>query len=262
VASGPARSGSRLAGKAVLVTGAGRGIGRALELGLAGEGALVHVNDLEELAETAAALPEAQRGLELAYDVSDPGQIRDMFARLDRLDVLVNCAGITGWIDLAAPSEETWDRVLDTNVKGTFFCSTEAARLMRNGGGSIVNVSSVVAVRGLRNLAAYAASKGGIDALTIQLACELAPHGIRVNAIAPGATNVERNVADDPRYAEVWAPLIPLGRIAEPEQMVGPVVFFASEESSHVTGQVLYVDGGWTVAGSFPDSYIDSAARR
>ena len=151
-------------------------------------------------------------------------------------------------MNLADPSEEIWDRVIDTNLKGTFFCSVEAARLMRaGGGGSIVNVSSVVAARGLRNLAAYAASKGGINALTIQLAVELAPDQIRVNAFAPGATNVQRNLDDDPSYRETWAPLIPLGRIAEPEDMVGPTVFLASEESSHVTGQLFYVDGGWTV---------------
>jgi NAD(P)-dependent dehydrogenase (short-subunit alcohol dehydrogenase family) len=253
----------RLAGKIVLVTGAARGIGRALALGLAAEGAIVHVNDIDGPEAVTADLPEGRRGLPLAYDVSDTRQIRELFARLDRLDVLVNCAGITGWLDLADPSEETWDRVLDTNLKGTFFCSTEAARLMRPaGGGSIVNVSSVVAVRGLRNLSAYAASKGGINSLTIQLACELAPDLIRVNAIAPGATNVERNLADDPHYAELWAPLIPLGRIAEPTEMVGPAVFFASDESSHVTGQVLYVDGGWTAAGAFPASYVDTAAGR
>jgi NAD(P)-dependent dehydrogenase (short-subunit alcohol dehydrogenase family) len=252
----------RLAGKAALVTGAARGIGRVLALGLAAEGALVHVNDLDGPEAVAAELPAERRGLPLACDVSNTGQVREMFARLDRLDVLVNCAGITGWLDVAEPSEETWDRVIDTNLKGTFFCSTEAARLMRTaGGGSIVNVSSVVAARGLRNLSAYGASKGGINALTIQLACELAPE-IRVNAVAPGATNVERNVTDDPRYAEVWAPLIPLGRVAEPEEMVGPVVFFASDDSSHVTGQLLYVDGGWTAAGAFPASYIDSALGR
>jgi NAD(P)-dependent dehydrogenase (short-subunit alcohol dehydrogenase family) len=186
-----------------------------------------------------------------------------MFARLDRLDVLVNCAGVTGWIDLADPSESTWDRVIDTNLKGTFFCSTEAARLMRaGGGGSIVNVSTVVAARALRHLAAYAASKGGINALTIQLAAELAADGIRVNAFAPGATNVERNLVDDPRYVEHWAPLIPLGRIAEPEDMIGPCVFLASEQSAYVTGQIIYVDGGWTVVGSFPETYVDNAPTR
>ena len=161
----------QLAGKVALVTGASRGIGRALALGFAAEGALVHVNDLDAPDGTLAALPEERRGLALPYDVSDVGAIRELFGRLDRLDVLVNCAGITGWIDLGDPSEATWDQVIDTNLKGTFFCSTEAARLMRaGGGGSIVNVSTVVAARALRNLAAYAASKGGINALTIQLA--------------------------------------------------------------------------------------------
>jgi NAD(P)-dependent dehydrogenase (short-subunit alcohol dehydrogenase family) len=253
----------RLDGKAALVTGAASGIGRVLALGLAAEGALVHVNDLEDPAAVHAELPAERRGLSLPCDVSDVADIREMFARLDRLDVLVNCAGIAGWTNVLEPSEETWDRVIDTNLKGTFFCSVEAAQLMRSsGGGSIVNVSTVVAVRGMRNLAPYAASKGGINALTIQLAVELAPDGIRVNAFAPGATNVERNLTDDPQYAEKWAPLIPLGRIAEPEDMVGPTVFFASDESAHVTGQVLYVDGGWTTAGNFPGSYVDAAAGR
>ena len=143
-----------------------RGIGRALALGLAAEGALVHVNDLEEPAEVHAELPAGSRGLSLPCDVSDVARLREMFSQLDRLDVLINCAGIAGWMDVLDPSEETWDRVIDTNLKGTFFCSVEAARLMRSsGGGSIVNVSTVVAVRGMRNLTAYAASKGGINAL-------------------------------------------------------------------------------------------------
>ena len=242
----------RLAGKVALVTGAGRGIGQAIALGLAAEGAVVHVNDLEDPDATLAAMPAARRGLGLRHDVSDTGAIREMFGRLERLDVLVNAAGVTGWIDLADPNEETWDRVVDTNLKGTFFCSTEAAKLMRAGGGSIVNVSTVVAARAIDNSAAYGASKGGINSLTIQLSAELAGDGIRVNAIAPGATNVARNLAEDPLYLEHWAPLIPLGRAAEPADMVGPAVFFASDDSAYVTGQVLYVDGGWTVAGAFP----------
>ena len=124
-----------------------------------------------------AELPAERRGLSLACDVSDVAGLREMFSRLDRLDVLVNCAGIAGWTNVLEPSEETWDRVVDTNLKGMFFCSVEAARLMRSsGGGSIVNVSTVVAARGLRNLTPYAASKGGINALTIQLAARTLRH--------------------------------------------------------------------------------------
>ena len=239
----------RLAGKTALVTGGSRGIGRAIVEGFRAEGATVHVNHFDE------------SGDGLRYDVSDVAQVRELFSRLERLDVLVNCAGITGWTDLLEADEPTWDAVLDTNLKGTFFCSVEAAKLMRAaGGGSIVNVSSVVAERGMRYLSAYAASKGGINALTRQLAVELAPHGIRVNTFAPGATNVERNLADDPTYLSTWAPLIPLGRVAEPEEMVGPAVFLASDESSFVTGQHFCVDGGWTIVGKFPDAYVDAAA--
>ena len=243
----------RLEGKAALVTGAARGIGKALAQGLAAEAALVHVADLDEA--------EPSGGLALRCDVSQPKHVREMFAQLDRLDVLVNCAGITGWVDVDDPDEDTWDKVVDTNVKGTFFCSVEAAKLMPRGG-SIVNVSSVVGARGMKNLSAYGASKGGIDSLTRHLAVELAPRGIRVNAFAPGATNVERNLADDPRYLEIWGPLIPLGRVGEPEEMVGPCVFLASDEASYVTGQLFYVDGGWTAVGSYPESYVDAAQRR
>lgn len=250
---------ARLAGKVALVTGAATGIGRALAAGLAAEGATVHANDLEPPESTLGELPASRRGLALGYDISSTAQIGEMFGRLDRLDVLVNCAGVTGWMDIEAPDEATWDRVLATNLKGTFFCSTAAIPLLVVRGGSIVNISSVVAIRGLTGLSAYAASKGGIDSLTVQLACELAPRGIRVNGIAPGATNVERNLRDDPNYANAWSPLIPLGRIAEPEELIGPAVFLASDDSAQVTGQTLYVDGGWTAVGAFPKSYVQSA---
>ena len=255
-------SAARLEGKVALVTGAAAGIGRALAVGFAGEGALVHLIDLDDPTDVLAELPAGGCGLALRCDVSDPAQIRTAFSGLDRLDVLVNCAGVTGWMDAVDPSEETWDRVIDTNLKGTFFCSIEAARLMRGaGGGSIVNVSSVLAARGMPNSAAYAASKGGINALTVQLAIELAPERIRVNAFAPGATNVERNLTDDPTYLETWAAAIPLGRVAQPSEMVGPAVFLASGDSAHVTGQVFYVDGGWTATARVPESYVVQTRR-
>ncbi len=212
---------SRLAGKVALVTGGSSGIGRAIALGFAREGALVHVNHLDDATDVLAQLPDG--ALDLRYDVSDRARVAEMFARLDRLDVLVNCAGITGWTPFVETDVEAFDRIVGTNLRGTFFCSLEAARLMRAGGrgGSIVNVSSVVAARGMRNLSVYGASKGGIDALTTQLAAELAPDGIRVNAFAPGATNVERNLADDPSYLTSWAPLIPLGRVVSRRRWSG-----------------------------------------
>ena len=251
----------RLAGKVALVTGGSSGIGRALALGFAAEGALVHVCHLDDASEVLEQLPAG--ALDLRFDVGDREQVAELFSRLERLDVLVNCAGITGWTPFDETSEESFARVVDVNLKGTFFCSLEAARLMRHaGGGSIVNVSSVVGSRALRNLSVYGASKGGIEAVTRHLAVELAPDGIRVNAFAPGSTEVERNLADDPDYVTRWAPLIPLGRVATPEEMVGPAVFLASDESSYVTGQCFFVDGGWTLISPVPEGYVERASDR
>jgi NAD(P)-dependent dehydrogenase (short-subunit alcohol dehydrogenase family) len=252
---------TRLAGKVALVTGGSRGIGRAIALGLAAEGALVHVCHADDASEVVALLPEG--ALDLRADVGDRRQVAQAFSRLNRLDVLVNCAGITGWTPFADTTEEAFDHVIDVNLKGTFFCSLEAAALMRSsGGGAIVNVSSVVGSRPLRTLSVYGVSKAGIEALTRHLAVELAPDGIRVNAFAPGSTEVERNLADDPEYVSRWAPLVPLGRVGTPEEMVGPAVFLASDESSYVTGQCFFVDGGWTLVSPVPEGYVDRASSR
>ncbi len=250
---------SRLAGRVALVTGGSRGIGRAIALGFAAEGALVHVNHVDDASEVLARL--GGESLELRYDVADRAQVAELFARLERLDVLVNCAGITGFTPFADTTEDEFERVIDVNLKGTYFCSQEAARLLP-AGGAIVNVSSVVGSRAIRNMAVYGASKAGIEALTRHLAVELAPRGIRVNAFAPGSTNTERNLADDPEYATAWGPHIPLGRIGEPEEMVGPAVFLASDESSFVTGQCFSVDGGWTLVSPYPQDYVDAASGR
>jgi glucose 1-dehydrogenase len=261
----------RLEDKIILVTGASKGIGRALAVGMAAEGAHVIVNyhtDKEGAKSVAKEIRALGReALEVQADIAKPGHIKRMFhgiqRKFERLDVLVNNAGITGWTALFNTTEKQWDRVLDTNLKGTFFCSLEAARWMKEtGGGAIVNVSTNCAELGVKNLAAYGASKAGLHGLTKQLAIELAPFRIRVNTFAPGPTQVERNLKDDPNYDHSWGSMVPMNRTARAEEMVGPAVFLASAESSYMTGQIFFVDGGWTVQGKIPLANMDQALKR
>ncbi|MEK7676648.1 MAG: 3-oxoacyl-ACP reductase family protein [Verrucomicrobiota bacterium] len=258
----------RLKNKTILVTGASKGIGKALALGMAREGADLIVNYNSDGQGALGVVEEIRAMGRLAMavqaDIGRVGQIQKMFefARREhnRLDVLVNNAGITDWTSLFEVTEEKWDWVIDTNLKGTFFCSLEAAKWMREtGGGAVVNVSTNCAALGVKNLVAYATSKAGIHGLTKQLAVELAPYKIRVNTFAPGPTQVDRNLRDDPDYDRNWGSMVPMNRTALPEEMVGPAVFLASEESSYMTGQVFYVDGGWTAQGKIPIDNMDQA---
>lgn len=255
-----------LESKTALVTGASKGIGRALAIGLAQAGAnlLVHYNtDRDGASETASRIQETGCEARLYQaDLANVNEIRSMFDQVDSLDVLVNNAAVTGWTSIFEVTEQSWDQVIDTNLKGTFFCSLEAARMMRKTGGSIINISTNCAALGVKNLIAYATSKGGIHALTKQLAVELAPFGIRVNTFAPGPTLVDRNLRDDPDYDQTWGKMVPLGRAAKPEEMVGAALFLASDASSYMTGQVFYVDGGWTVAGKIPTEYMDQSLKK
>jgi NAD(P)-dependent dehydrogenase (short-subunit alcohol dehydrogenase family) len=261
----------RLRDSVVVVTGASKGIGRALALGAAREGARVLLAYRSDSEGAHAAVDEIRAGggeaIAVRADISQVAEIEALFqtalAEFGGVDVLVNNAAIPGWANVFDTTEAQWDAVMATNLKGTFFCSLEAAKLMRGRGrGSIVNVSSNVAALGVRNLVAYATSKGGIHALTKQLAVELAPYGIRVNTFAPGPTVVDRNLADDPDYESTWAEVVPLRRTASPEEMVGAAVFLASDESSYMTGQLFYVDGGWSVYGRVPEAHLDSTAAR
>jgi NAD(P)-dependent dehydrogenase (short-subunit alcohol dehydrogenase family) len=255
----------------VLVTGASKGIGRALAIGCAAEGADVVVaygGDAAGARQTADAVRAYGRQAHVAaVDLARVSAIRklvdDACDRLGRVDVLVNNAAVTGWSPALEVTEELWDSVVDTNLKGAFFCALESARRMREtGGGAIVNISSNIAALGVVNLSVYAASKGGIHALTRQLAVELAPYRIRVNTLAPGPTLVDRNLADEPGYDRVWGDVVPLGRAATPEEMVGPTVFLASSESEFVTGQLLYADGGWSIAGRIPPGHLERVTER
>jgi NAD(P)-dependent dehydrogenase (short-subunit alcohol dehydrogenase family) len=243
-----------LAGKVAIVTGAGQGIGRALARGLAAAGAAVVAADA--LAENAAATArqiEADGGdaLGLGVDVSRAAQVKAMvdaaLSEMHRVDIMINNAGIFPRATVLELDEETWDAVLDVNLKGTWLCTQAAARVMveQDEGGRIINVSSQSAFRSALRGAHYAASKAGIVAFTRNAALELAPHKITVNALAPGLTDTAQ-----PRYGMTEdeiaqaGPQIPLGRIAQPEDMLPTVLFLCGLGGAYITGQTHHVNGG------------------
>lgn len=251
-----------LTGRKALVTGAARGIGATLAVGLAQAGADVAVCDLasdeswEGLAETVWKIRnEGQVGIAVDLDVQEVEEIRPTIRQLEQdlggLDILVNNAGIRRRAPALEVTEEDWDAVMDTNLKGAFFCAQAAARLMiPQGYGRIINVASQMALVGSVNRAAYCASKGGLLNLTRVLALEWAQHGITVNAIGPGPTLTPGVLEAETRDAdEVEAELLvkmPLGRRMDPEELVGATIYLASESAGATTGQMLVVDGGWT----------------
>jgi NAD(P)-dependent dehydrogenase (short-subunit alcohol dehydrogenase family) len=247
----------RLEGKVAVVTGAGSGNGRAIALGYAREGARVLAGDLNEdtARETAALARDKDRAVEACrVDVSDGPSVQAMLARAEerfgRLDILVSNAGIIHRTEFLDLTEETFDRVIAVNLRGTFLCGLYGARRMAaSGGGVIINIASVNAEVAASNTAAYCASKGGVQMLTRSMAVSLAPHHIRVNAIGPGTirTNINRDRLDRPGAVEAEAKRIPLGRVGDPEDLVGAAVFLASDDSAYVTGQTLFVDGGFLI---------------
>jgi len=245
----------RCDGKVVLVTGAQRGIGRAVALRFAQEGADVALNFLDdEAAATSAAAEIAALGRRchaIQADVAKPEEARRLVAAAKRelgpIDVLVNNAGIFPRAPFLELTETLWDAVLDTNLRGTFVCSQEVARRMVSARrpGSIINLSSGAPYRGGLRATAYMASKLGIVGLTRGMARELAPHGIRVNAVAPGVTNtaMPRLGNTDEELAEL-ARRNPTGRLAEPEDIADVIVFLATDDARHIVGQLIHVNGG------------------
>jgi len=246
-----------LAGRKALVTGAGRGIGRAVALGLARAGA-----DVGLLARTQAELDSAagqirdlgRRAASLAVDLTKTGDIQpavdQVAAGLGGLDILVNNAGINIPQEAVEVTEEAWDRILDINLKAAFFTAQAAGRLMiRQGrGGRIINITSQTGSVGLIKRAAYCASKAGLNLVTKVLALEWAPHNILVNAVAPTfiETELSRGFLSDPVFKEYALAKNLLKRFGTTEDVAGAVIYLASPAAGLVTGHVLMVDAGWT----------------
>lgn len=245
-----------LTGKVALVTGASKGIGRELAVALGDAGAAVVANyhTDREGAEAAVEAVWSRGGSALAVpgDISSVGDCRELVAttvrEFGRIDIACCHAGITSWGPFLEYTEEAFDAVVGTNLKGAYFTAQAAAREMvrQGGGGRILVTSSVTGLQAVRYLSAYGMTKGGLQMLVRNLVLELSPHNITVNAVAPGAITNERNLEDDPEYETKWAGVVPLRRAGQPADVVGAALFLVSDEAAWITGQTLVVDGGWT----------------
>lgn len=246
-------------GRRVWVTGASRGLGRAIALGFAESGARVALTARTEATLSAVATEARSLGVEalvLPASVADARAVRAAAAEIDRawggVDILVNGAGVSPVFKKAEHVEDDeWQHVVDVNLTGSFLCAREAGKLMLSGdGGVIVNVSSIHGRVGGERLVAYSASKGAVDALTRALASEWSARGVRVNTLSPGYFETDMTLAL--RRHEKWRPRLlgrtPMGRFGQPQELVSAALFLASEASGFMTGSSLVVDGGWTAA--------------
>lgn len=240
--------------KTAVVTGAGRGIGRGIALALAKEKCNVVVSDLD-LKNCQTVVAELQKlgvkAMAIKCDVSKKSSVADLFKKaaktFGKIDILVNNAGIFPFVPFEKMTEADWDKVIDVNLKSIFLCSQAAVKVMPVGG-KIVNVSSIASLVGFEGLVHYCASKGGINGLIRALALELASKKITVNAVAPGAIETPgASKASTPDSVKQTIAMIPLSRMGKPEDIANAVVFLASDMASYITGQVIVVDGGWTL---------------
>jgi 3-oxoacyl-[acyl-carrier protein] reductase len=245
--------------KKALVTGSSRGIGKGIALAFAKQGADVAVNYHSSEQKALKVVEEIKSmgvsSFAVGADVSKQEEVKTMVEKVvsefGGIDILVNNAGIVVFKPFSDMEEADWDQVLDTNLKGQFFCIKAVAPYMeKQGKGRIINLASIASGGvgvGFLNLAHYCASKGGVVALTEELALELTPKGININAIAPGAidTDMSSSIKNDPQSLKGVLTRIPKGRLGKPEDIAAMAVFLASDEADYCTGAVFYVDGGW-----------------
>ncbi len=247
---------ARLSGKTALVTGAARGIGQAIAVTLAGEGADVALCDVQRewLQETEAAVTaRGKRALSMAADVTQADQVAETVKNtvhdFGRIDILVNNAGITRDTFLVRMSDSDWDTVINVNLRGTFLFTRAVTKpMMRAKSGVIVNIASIIGVVGNAGQANYSASKAGVIALTRSTAKELASRNIRANAVAPGFIETRMTDALPPEVRQQMLQAIPLGRFGTPQDVANVVLFLAGEESAFITGQVVNICGGMVTA--------------
>ena len=246
-----------LSGKKALVTGASRGIGKGIALALAASGAAVAVNYHSKREEAEGVVMEIKKlgvdSFSIQADVSSKESVAKMFAevknKFGELNILVNNAGVVTMNPIDKVTEEEWDKVIDTNLKGHYLCIQEAIKIIPKGG-KIVSISSIASGGvgvGFGNIAHYAASKGGVVAMVEDLAVELGPRGININAIGPGVieTDMTTGILSDEKTKTGMLMKIPKGRFGTPSDIGAAAVFLASDEADYITGATLYVDGGW-----------------
>jgi 3-oxoacyl-[acyl-carrier protein] reductase len=241
-----------LSGKIAVVTGAGRGIGKAIAIGLARAGATVAVNDINPDSCERVAAELGSNAAAFHADVSNKHAVQAMIdgvlERWGRLDLLINNAGVEPHASLLTLDEWDWRRTLDVNLTGPFFCTQSAARVMKDtGGGAIVNIASIAGrAFGLRDRSAYVASKTGLVGLTKESARELAAYNIRVNAVCPSViiTEMTAHLRQNEAQMKKWMQDIPQGRLGDPDDVVGLVLFLCSDAAAYITGQAIHVDGG------------------
>jgi len=250
----------RLQDKVAIITGAGRGIGRAIALAYAEAGAdiVAAARSADEIAETVQAVEAAgRRGLALTVDITVPAEVERMVAQtvqtFDRIDILVNCAGQRAVASSTELSFDDWQRVLNVNLTGSFLCAQAAGRHMIEAGrGKIINIGSMQAHSGAGERAAYIASKTGLVGLTRALGVEWAVHGVNVNLLSPGYFHteaIERQIQIGQLDLAAIERRTPANRIGQMEDLLGPAIFLASDESNFMCGQSLIVDGGWLAYG-------------